>query len=134
MHKGFLITGSLLAGLAVALGAFGAHGLKKIVPAETIGTFETGVRYQFYHCFAVIVVGILFEKFTGSWMSYAGYAFLAGMLLFSGSLYLLTILKATNTVGLNGIGIITPIGGLCLIAGWIFMLIAFIRSPVQTGA
>src|SRR5688572_8087268 len=118
MHRGFLITGSLLAALAVGLGAFGAHGLKKIVPAETVTTFETGVRYQFYHCFALIIVAILFEKFAGSWMTYAGYAFIAGIILFSGSLYVLTIIQATGTVGLRGIGIITPFGGLFLIAGW----------------
>ena len=128
MHKGFLITGSLLAALAVALGAFGAHGLKKIVPADTISTFETGVKYQFYHCFALILVAILFEKFPGSWMTYAGYSFIAGILLFSGSLYILTLIKATGTVGLNGIGIVTPFGGLFLIAGWILMAIAFFKS------
>ena len=128
MHKGFLITGSLLAALAVGLGAFGAHGLKKIVPVETISTFETGVKYQFYHCFALILVAILFEKFPGSWMSYAGYAFIMGILLFSGSLYILTLLKATGTVGLNGIGIITPFGGLFLIAGWILMALAFVKT------
>jgi uncharacterized membrane protein YgdD (TMEM256/DUF423 family) len=128
MHRGFLITGSLLAALAVGLGAFGAHGLKKIVPAETVTTFETGVRYQFYHCFALIIVAILFEKFAGSWMTYAGYAFIAGIILFSGSLYVLTMIQATGTVGLRGIGIITPFGGLFLIAGWILMAMAFLKT------
>ncbi|MHA4847553.1 DUF423 domain-containing protein [Flavitalea antarctica] len=128
MHRGFLITGSLLAALAVGLGAFGAHGLKKIVPADTVTTFETGVRYQFYHCFALIIVAILFEKFAGSWMTYAGYAFIAGIILFSGSLYVLTLIQATGTVGLRGIGIITPIGGLFLIAGWILMAVAFLKT------
>ena len=123
MHKGFLITGSILGALAVALGAFGAHGLKKIVPAETISTFETGVKYQFYHCFALILVGMLAEKFSSAWISYAGYAFITGIILFSGSLYVLTLLKATSTVGLNGIGIITPFGGLFLIAGWLFLAV-----------
>ncbi|RYY25817.1 MAG: DUF423 domain-containing protein [Chitinophagaceae bacterium] len=128
MHKGFLITGSALAGLAVILGAFGAHGLKKFVPADAVSTFETGVRYQIYHCFALIIVGILAEKFNLAWMTYAGYAFLAGILLFSGSLYVLTALKATGTVGLTGIGIITPFGGLFFVAGWIFMMIAFLKT------
>jgi uncharacterized membrane protein YgdD (TMEM256/DUF423 family) len=128
MHKGFLITGSIIGALAVILGAFGAHGLKKIVPAETISTFETAVKYQFYHAFALILTGILAEKFSSQWMAYAGYAFIIGLLLFSGSLYLLTSLKATGTVGLSGIGIITPFGGLFLVAGWICMMMAFIRS------
>ena len=128
MHKGFLVTGAILAGLAVALGAFGAHGLKKIVAPEMVNTFETGVRYQFYHSFALIIVAILFEKFPGTWMNYAGYAFITGMLLFSGSLYLLTAINATGSVGLKGIGIITPFGGLFLIAGWILMVVAFLKS------
>src|SRR5262245_46420047 len=117
MHKGFLQTAALLGALSVALGAFGAHGLKKIVPAETVVTFETGVRYQFYHVFALLAVAILFDKFQADWMKYAGICFIIGIILFSGSLYLLTTLKATNTVGLSGIGAITPFGGLFLIAG-----------------
>jgi uncharacterized membrane protein YgdD (TMEM256/DUF423 family) len=130
MHKGFLITGSLLGALAVILGAFGAHGLKKVVPAETVSTFETGVKYQFYHCFALLLVGMLAERFSSQWMAYAGYAFIIGIVLFSGSLYVLTALKATGTVGLSGIGIITPFGGLFMVAGWIFMMIAFLKSQV----
>ncbi len=124
MHKGFLRWAALLGALAVALGAFGAHGLKKYVPIETIGTFETGVRYQFYHVFALLAVGILYEKFPVKWLRYAGNCFLIGILLFSGSLYILTALKATETVGLSGIGAITPIGGVFFIAGWVFMLMA----------
>lgn len=130
MHKGFLTVASLLGALAVALGAFGAHGLKKIVPPETVTTFETGVRYQFYHVFALIIVAILFQNFPGKWMSWAGYCFIIGMILFSGSLYVLTILKATNTVGLSGIGAITPVGGLFFIAGWLFLLLG-VRSAFQ---
>jgi uncharacterized membrane protein YgdD (TMEM256/DUF423 family) len=131
MHKGFLITGTILAALAVALGAFGAHGLRKIVPAETVSTFETGVRYQFYHCFALLLVAILAEKFSTSWMNYAGYAFLVGIGLFSGSLYLLTAMKATGSVGLRGVGILTPFGGLFFIAGWICMLVAFLKPVLR---
>ncbi|MDF2192541.1 DUF423 domain-containing protein [Paraflavitalea sp. CAU 1676] len=128
MHKGFLTTAALLGALSVTLGAFGAHGLKKIVPPETVGTFETGVRYQFYHVFALLVVAILFEKFPGDWMRWAGLLFIIGIVLFSGSLYVLTALKATNTVGLSGIGAITPIGGLFFIAGWIAMFVAIIKK------
>jgi uncharacterized membrane protein YgdD (TMEM256/DUF423 family) len=124
MHKGFLRWAALLGALAVALGAFGAHGLKKYVPAETISTFETGVRYQFYHVFALLAVGILYERFPVKWLRYAGNSFLLGILLFSGSLYILTALKATDTVGLSGIGAITPVGGIFFIAGWVFVLIA----------
>lgn len=119
MHKGFLRTAAWLAAIAVALGAFGAHGLKKIVPPDTVSSFETGVRYQFYHVIALLVTGILLEKFPGKWLLRAGYAFIIGILLFSGSLYLLTAIKATEQVGLQGVGIITPIGGVFFILGWV---------------
>jgi len=133
MHKSYLITASLLAALAVILGAFGAHGLKQIVPPETVSTFETGVRYQFYHSFALIATGILFDKGRKSWMKFAGISFILGIVLFSGSLYVLTIIKATDTVGLNKIGIITPFGGLFFIAGWIALAIALSLSPWRTA-
>jgi uncharacterized membrane protein YgdD (TMEM256/DUF423 family) len=128
MHKGFGRTAAVLGMLAVALGAFGAHGLKKIVPAEAITTFETGVRYQFYHTFALLAVAMLFEKFPGAALRYAGICFITGVILFSGSLYILTILEATDAVGLRSIGIITPFGGLFLIAGWLCMFIGMAKK------
>ncbi len=127
MYKNFFQWAAVLGALAVALGAFGAHSLKQYVPVETISTFETGVRYQFYHVFALLLAGVLCERFPGKWMRYAGYCFLIGILLFSGSLYLLTFLKATNTIGLTGLGIITPFGGVFFIGGWICLLLG-IRS------
>ncbi len=121
--------------LAVILGAFGAHGLKKIVPPETVSTFETGVRYHFYHGFALLAAGIIYDRFHSAWIVRAGYLFIAGIVLFSGSLYLLTFLKASDTVGLSGIGIITPFGGLLFIAGWISLAAGVIikgRSPLKS--
>lgn len=123
MHKRFLTWGALLAGLAVALGAFGAHGLKKYVPAETVATFETGVRYQMYHALALLVAGLLLVRQPSVWINRAAYCFLTGILLFSGSLYALTALKATDSVGLGGLGIITPVGGVFFILGWVFMVL-----------
>jgi uncharacterized membrane protein YgdD (TMEM256/DUF423 family) len=128
MHKGFLRTAAILGLLAVALGAFGAHGLKKIVPAEAINTFETGVRYQFYHALALLAVAMLLEKFPRQSMRYAGICFITGIVLFSGSLYALTLLQATNTVGLRGIGAITPFGGLFFIVGWLCLFIGISKS------
>ncbi|THU39923.1 DUF423 domain-containing protein [Niastella caeni] len=119
MHKGFLRTAAILGVLAVTLGAFGAHGLRKIVPAEAVATFETGVRYHFYHTLALLAIAILFEKFPQRSIRYAGISFITGIVLFSGSLYVLTLLQATDTVGLKGIGAITPIGGLFFIVGWL---------------
>lgn len=129
MHRGFLKTAAILGALSVILGAFGAHGLKKYVPAETISTFETGVRYQFYHVFALLAAGILYQALKAKWVRLAGYGFIIGIILFSGSLYLLTLMKATETVGLNSIGIITPFGGLFFIAGWLSLAYAVFTAP-----
>ena len=130
MHKLFLSIGSLLGGIAVALGAFGAHGLKKIVPPETVNTFQTGVQYQMYHALALIAVDIAFERFPNKSMTWAGICFGIGILLFSGSLYLLTILKATGKVGLEGLGIITPFGGLFFIVGWVLLFVGVMKSSL----
>src|ERR1700730_13805469 len=128
MSKFFLVTATLLGALSVGLGAFAAHALKKIVPPETLTTFETGVRYQFYHTFALLAVGILLERLPSQSLIWAGYSFLIGIILFSGSLYLMTVLKATQNSGLGGIGIITPIGGLFFIAGWILLLAGVLKK------
>jgi uncharacterized membrane protein YgdD (TMEM256/DUF423 family) len=127
MHKVFLSIGALLGGIAVALGAFGAHGLKRIVPPDTVGTFQTGVQYQMYHALALIATAIIFERFPNKLMSWAGISFCTGILLFSGSLYLLTILKATGKVGMEGIGIITPFGGLFFIVGWLLLFLGIMK-------
>ncbi len=130
MHKKFLVTAFLLGALAVALGAFGAHSLKKIagISADTIASFETGVRYQFYHTLALLIVAILYKESQSRFLQWAGYFFIAGIILFSGSLYVLTFLKATQLVGMSGIGIITPFGGVSFIAGWLLMLTAVVKK------
>jgi uncharacterized membrane protein YgdD (TMEM256/DUF423 family) len=132
MHRWFLITASLIGALSVALGAFAAHSLRQLATADTVAIFETGVRYQFYHAFALLAVAILYEKYPGSLLQWAGNCFQIGIILFSGSLYLLTALKAADAVGVSKIGILTPFGGLFFIAGWILMVIAFIKKdPVN---
>jgi uncharacterized membrane protein YgdD (TMEM256/DUF423 family) len=132
MHRWFLITASLIGALSVALGAFAAHGLKQVLPADAVAIFETGVRYQFYHAFALLAVAILYEKYPGALLQWAGNCFQLGIILFSGSLYALTALKASETVGVSKLGLITPFGGLFFIAGWILMVIAFIKKgPVN---
>jgi len=121
MNRNFLSIASVLGALSVALGAFAAHKLKEIFPAESQSIFETGVRYQFYHVFALFIVAILSDKFKGRWINWSGYCFVAGIILFSGSLYALAVLKAKESVGLQGIGIITPIGGVFFIVGWLLL-------------
>jgi len=129
MHRGFLIAGALVGALSVALGAFAAHSLRQVLSPEAVAVFETGVRYQFYHAFALLGVAMLYEKFPGGGMRWAGNCFLIGILLFSGSLYLMTLLRTTEMVGINKLGIITPFGGLFFIAGWMLMLVTFVRKP-----
>ncbi|MDP4261878.1 MAG: DUF423 domain-containing protein [Bacteroidota bacterium] len=128
MNKNHLIAGSLLGSLAVILGAFAAHGLKKIVAAETVATFQTGVQYQMYHSLALLLTGILFEKFPFKGIKWAGACFISGIILFSGSLYLLTALKAANRTGMDAVGIITPFGGLLFITGWLFLFIGVMKK------
>jgi len=128
MHKIFLILGTVLGGLAVALGAFGAHGLKKLVPPETVATYQTGVQYQMYHALALILVGILTERTANSFLNYSGLLFLGGVVFFSGSLYLIVSMQAMNKAIPTYIGIITPLGGLLFIIGWILLLLGIIRK------
>src|SRR5437763_763636 len=128
MQKMFLIIGTILAGLAVALGAFGAHGLKKIVDAETVAIYQTGVQYQMYHAIALLIVGVLAERMTANLLNYAGLLFIGGIVFFSGSLYLIASLKAMNKVVTTGIGIMTPIGGLLFICGWLLLLFALLKK------
>jgi uncharacterized membrane protein YgdD (TMEM256/DUF423 family) len=128
MHKTYLIIGSLLAGVAVVLGAFGAHGLKKIVAPEAVASFQTGVQYQMYHAFALLILGILFERFGGNMLQLSGVLFIIGILLFSGSIYLATALIATNKDVPTFVRLITPLGGLAFIAGWLLLLIGLIKK------
>jgi uncharacterized membrane protein YgdD (TMEM256/DUF423 family) len=128
MHNTFLKAAALLGALAVALGAFGAHALRQKVSEAAVNIFETGVRYQFYHVIALLTVGILFRDFGNKWMVWAGWLFIAGIILFSGSLYMLTYVKATEKIFYNWIGAITPFGGLAFIAGWVCMFISITKS------
>jgi uncharacterized membrane protein YgdD (TMEM256/DUF423 family) len=127
MYKPALTTGALLAALAVILGAFGAHALKAVLEEAQLQTFETGVKYQFYHSFAMLITGIVFSAFPFKVVKMAAAFFLTGIILFSGSLYAMTLLKINGQVGLGGLGILTPIGGLFFIAGWLSLFLGFIR-------
>ena len=128
MHKRFVVTGAVLGAIAVALGAFGAHGLKKIVPAETVQTFQTGVQYQMYHALALLLTGLLYEKCSQRFVTTAGILFIIGVILFSGSLYILTAGKVAEITAMDKAGMITPLGGLAFIGGWLFLFLAAIRS------
>jgi len=126
MHTGFLKTASLIGTLSVMLGAFAAHSLKNLLSPDNLQVFETAVRYQFYHVFALLAVGILYKEFPGKLMVWAGRSFIAGIILFSGSLYLLCYVKYSE-MPLNWLGAITPFGGAAFIAGWVLLFCAMIK-------
>lgn len=119
MEKKFLTCGSVMAALGVILGAFGAHALKSKLSTDNLQIFETAVRYQMYHSFALILVFILSDKLNPKLLNYSGSFFVAGIVLFSGSVYLLACRELLGIVGWEKIlGPITPLGGLSFIIGW----------------
>ena len=113
MDRIFFAIGSLSGFIGVALGAFGAHALKSRLDADLLATFEVGVRYQMYHAFALLAVAWAQTRWPGAVLTASGWLFVAGTLIFSGSLYALSL------SGLRWLGAITPIGGLALLAGWL---------------
>ena len=113
MDRTFLFFGSLFGFLGVAFGAFGAHALKSRLSADMLAVFETGVRYQMYHAFAILIVAAAIGRIgEASLLVLAGWFFVAGVLLFSGSLYALSL------SGVGVLGAITPVGGLLFLIGW----------------
>lgn len=117
LNKKIVFTASILGALTIAIGAFGAHGLKELINVKSLQTFETGVRYQMYHTFAILILGFAngIGKTTQKWVFRF---FLIGILLFSGSIYALS-LKEIISLDTSLIAILTPIGGLFFILGWL---------------
>ncbi len=124
MNKTILVTGLVLGMLAVILGAFGAHGLKKAVGPEEINTFETGVKYQMYHALFLILLSTITLASEGT-KRVVFYFILIGVVLFSFSIYLLAT-NALTSFDFRKIGIVTPIGGLLLILGWGYLLFSLL--------
>ena len=114
--------GAWMGALGVGLGAFGAHGLKTRVSAEMVAVWETGARYHLVHALALLATGWAYSRWPGAWANGAGCLFAAGIALFSGSLYGLAV------TGLRGLGAITPLGGLCFIAGWVCLAMTAVRG------
>jgi len=124
MHRKIISWGLSFAALSVLLGAFGAHALKAIVNSDHLQIFETGVRYQFMHAMALIILSIYSNRQDLSigeqkGLGWAAHFFIMGILFFSGSLYLLTLLSTTDHPLIRFIGPITPLGGLCFMLGWL---------------
>jgi uncharacterized membrane protein YgdD (TMEM256/DUF423 family) len=118
MDRTFSLIAALAGFLGVALGAFGAHGLRGRLSADMLAVFETGVRYHLYHALALLVTAVIMTRFSGVWVVAAGWFFIAGIVLFSGSLYLLAF------TGVRIFGAITPIGGVAFLLGWASLAIA----------
>jgi uncharacterized membrane protein YgdD (TMEM256/DUF423 family) len=116
--RAFASIGALSAFISVAAGAFGAHALRSRLDPDLLQTFETGARYQMYHAFGLFVCAWLVSQGSGPWGERAGWAFIVGTLLFSGSLYALAL------TGVRALGAITPFGGLAFLAGWIMLALA----------
>lgn len=119
--KLFAILGALFGGLGVAAGAFGAHALRARLDARMLEVFETAVRYQMFHALALFAAAWLWQQTHATAAQVAGWAFLVGILLFSGSLYALAL------TGMRGLGAITPIGGVAFIVGWAALAMAALR-------
>jgi uncharacterized membrane protein YgdD (TMEM256/DUF423 family) len=121
--KTFIIVGAINAFLSVALGAFGAHGLKDRLDAHYLDIWKTGVTYQMFHALGILVVAMLLGKFAGSALfTWSGWLMLIGIIFFSGSLYLLSLTK----VGI--LGAITPIGGVCFLAAWVLVIVGAVKN------
>ena len=124
MDRIFIAIGALSGCLAVAAGAFGAHALRARLAADMLDVFQTGVTYQMYHALALVGVGILLARFSSdgsSWLSVSAWMFVAGSILFSGSLYALAL------SGTTWLGAITPLGGVAFLIGWLALAIGVLR-------
>jgi uncharacterized membrane protein YgdD (TMEM256/DUF423 family) len=122
MERTFFALGAISACIAVATGAFGAHGLRSRVTPEMVAVFDTGARYQMYHALALIAPAWAAARWPGAAVTWAGWLFVAGTVIFSGSLYALVL------TGVKGLGAVTPVGGLLFLAGWLALAWAALRG------
>ncbi|HEY3446107.1 MAG TPA: DUF423 domain-containing protein [Myxococcales bacterium] len=118
----FVGLGAINGFLAVAAGAFGAHALKARLPADLLAVFETGARYQMFHALGLVAVGLVFAAKPSPLLAGSGWAMLAGIVLFSGSLYVLAL------TGVRALGAVTPLGGVAFLAGWALLAVASLRG------
>lgn len=130
MEKKILLLACATSAFAVILGAFAAHGLQSKLAVDKLTVFNTGVRYQFYHAFAIFVSVLLAQKYTHAFTLYAGGVFFIGILLFSGSLYLLSCRELLGITNWKWLGPITPLGGLFFVIGWCFLLLGIFKSKL----
>jgi uncharacterized membrane protein YgdD (TMEM256/DUF423 family) len=128
MHRFLYRTAAIFAGLSVVIGAFGAHFLKTILSPESLSSIQTAVNYQMIHSLAIIVVGLLYSHYRVNRIILVGYFLIAGIILFSGSIYILALLKYLGFEHNVLVGLLTPLGGLSFIIGWVVLLLSI---PVE---
>lgn len=120
--QSFLKIGALFMALAAAFGAFGAHAVEGFLTPDRFDVYQTAVQYHFYHALGLLIVGAAGFHINNKWMKWSGYSLIAGILIFSGSLYLLTLLD------IGWLGAITPIGGVAFILGWVFLFVGMMSN------
>ena len=120
-NRNILLLGAVFMALAVLFGAFGAHALKKILSPEMLTIYHTGVEYQFYHALGLLAVGTIGLQYPSKWIRLSGIFLVAGIILFSGSLYVLSL------SGIKVLGAITPIGGISFVIGWILLAVGIYK-------
>lgn len=120
-NQKILLAGAIFMALGVLLGAFGAHALKTSLSPEMLAVYKTGVEYQYYHALGLLLIGVIGFQIRSNYLRWSGLLMVFGIILFSGSLYVLSL------TGIKAIGAITPVGGLSFVAGWIFLAVALWR-------
>lgn len=128
MKNPFLLIAGISGALVVALGALGAHSLKPYLPPDALVSYETAVRYQFYHTLALLFIALMQQQNNSKLLNYAGWLFVAGIVCFSGSVYFLSTKAITGLVNISFLGPVTPIGGLLFISGWVMVAVAAVRK------
>lgn len=130
MHRTYFKLGAALAALSVVFGAFGAHLLKEYLSPERLNSFQTGVQYQMTHSIAILIAGLLYRHYGSKQLKRAGISFLLGIILFSGSIYSWLLLEQMGSAVSSFVIMITPVGGLLFIAGWLFMFLAIPKTKL----
>lgn len=121
-NRNILLSGAVFMALGVLLGAFGAHALKNSLSPEMLAVYKTGIDYQFYHALGLLLIGLIGLRIESKWLRWSGIFLVFGILIFSGSLYTLSV------SGIKIVGAITPVGGLAFVAGWICLAVGILRK------
>lgn len=128
MNKPILLKGAILGTIAVVLGALGAHALKNILTLDQLSSFETGVKYQMYHAILLVILSLMVKSTSSKYLLIAVNLIFLGVILFSGSIYLLTLKNILGIEFLKFAGPITPIGGILIVSGWFLLILEGLKK------